>query len=118
MEDSIRIHAIEYRKKMADDGRILFIRDGESWAILVYSLTDNYMAFIDKDPWEFRIQEPLGKYLVIEKMTTNKWNRSLRKKIQKVFQELFPSFEEAIWQRSKINEYTIKVRRDDLCHTR
>lgn len=118
MEDSVRIHAIEYRRKMADDGRILYVRDGDNWAILVYSLTNNYVEFIDKDPWEFRVQEPLGKYLVIEKMCTSKWTRSLRKKIQRVFQSLFPSFETAIWQRSKTNEYTVKARRNDLCHTK
>jgi hypothetical protein len=85
---------------------------------IIYSLTNNYVDFIEKDTWEFKVQEPLGKYLVIEKMTANKWTKSLRKKIQMVFQELFPSFEEAIWQRSKSNEYNIKVRRNDLCHTR
>jgi len=119
VEDSVRIHALNYRKMMADDNRIVCVDDGIDWCVLVFSITDDYLQFINKDLWRYKFHDPEGKYLVIEKMVCSRWTKSLRKSVEEALQNNFPHFEYAIWVRDKnYKETVLKVRRKDLCHTK
>lgn len=114
MENSVRLHALNYRKLMADDGRIIQITDGENKAVIVFSLTNDPEKLLEKGQWDFVKSENFGRFFFIEKMITTKWTPKLRRKVQEVIQKNFTNFEKAMWVRSKLNkEIIIKVKRRD-----
>jgi len=102
METGVQFQPLEYRRLMSEDGRIVKISQGSYFAILVYSITNDYRTFIDKDQWEFLPHDFNGHTLVIEKMCTNNWNYNLRMSVKNFIESNFPKVREVIWVRSKL----------------
>ena len=92
--------AILYFINMIKDERICIVYDeGEPYAMIAYSMTDDPDTFLKKDTWNYLQHNPHGKIVYVEKMASKGWNRQIRTIFEHVISTKYPQMESGIWHR-------------------
>lgn len=107
---------IDYFSNMILDGRFLAIyQDSKISGFITFSLCKNYEPFYRKSSWQFLGDDKSSKKIYIETMVCKKWNKYLRKELEKVLVEKYPQIEQAIWFRDKRDSDFKIIKRIEKC---
>lgn len=108
------IPAIDYCNRMASEDRIIEIsKDGNHYAILFYSMTDDIKPFLEKGTWDFREHNPQATIIYVEKLVARRWTKELRRDFEAMITAKYPQIEQAIWHRwGKTSDRQVIYRRN------
>ena len=92
--------AILYFINMIKDERIILIsEDGEPYAVIAYSMTDDPDTFLKKETWDYLQHDPIGNIVYVEKIVSKSWNRELRNILEHVVSAKYPQMEYGMWHK-------------------
>lgn len=116
MENRVRIHALEYRRRMLEDNRVILIEDeNKPILIMFFSICNDPMPYARKETFDYLPHYSNGSIAFIERMEAKTWNKEIRKSVEQFLTSNFPNVEFGVWYRTKFNRTyknnQVKVRR-------
>ena len=92
--------SIDYFSNMIETGRVIIIyKDGDPYAVMTFSITNDYEPFFKKKTWDYLAHDPSGKIIYIEKLVSKGWDRTMRIQFQDEISEKYPNLEYGVWHR-------------------
>ena len=90
----------DYISSMMKDDRVLIIyENGEPYALLLYSITNNHIPYLLKSDWTYLEHDPDGSTIYIEKLISKGWNKELRQEFERKILERHPQLTDAVWHK-------------------
>ena len=107
--------AIDYTNKMAHDGRIIEIKDGEGLhTVIFFSICKTIEDFYKKKTWEYREHDPQGHIWYAEKAVSRGWTKDIRNQLKQLMLQRFPKLRIGKWHRwGKKSDRPVTIRRND-----
>ena len=104
---------MEYFTKMIADGRVIVIwKDKEPYAVMAFSIGNDFEKFHKKTTWDYIAHDQEGSTLYIELLVCKQWTKELRKQFEQEILKHYPQLEEAHWDRwVSSGERHVKIRR-------
>jgi len=105
-----------YCQKMMKMGRVIVIVNGPNIEALVFFyLTNDYTKIYKKGEWDIAMDDMFGSQAYIDKMVCKRWTLEIRRKLQTLIEERFPSVKEAFYHRAPFDRCVRIKRREELC---